>query len=51
MIIYCQIEFNKLLVMNLRRTLAFATALITLFLHVISIELASAHARSKVVAV
>ena len=51
MIIFDQIELNDLLAVNLRSTLTFATALITLLLSVISIEPASAHARSKVVAV
>ena len=51
MIIFDQIELSDLLAVNLRSTLAFATALIPLLLFVISIEPASAHARSKVVAV
>ena len=51
MIIFDQIELNDSLAVNLRHRLAFATALITLLISFISIEPASAHARSKVVAV
>ncbi len=51
MIIFDQIELNDSLAANLRHKLAFATDLIPLLLSVISIEPASAQARSKVVAV